>query len=38
MEQMRAQAEHVGTEMVMDHISKVDLDRHPLRLEGDSVT
>jgi thioredoxin reductase (NADPH) len=36
MEQMRAQAEHVGTEMVMDHISKVDLDRRPIRLEGDS--
>ena len=35
MEQMRAQAEHVGTEMVMDHISKVDLDRRPIRLEGD---
>jgi len=38
MEQMRAQAEHVGTEMVMDHISKVDLDRRPIRLEGDSAT
>jgi len=36
MEQMQAQAEHVGTEMVMDHIAKVDLDRHPFRLEGDS--
>jgi thioredoxin reductase (NADPH) len=36
MEQMRAQAEHVGTEMVMDHIAKVDLDRRPIRLEGDS--
>jgi thioredoxin reductase (NADPH) len=36
MDQMRAQAEHVGTEMVMDHIAKVDLDRRPIRLEGDS--
>ena len=36
MEQMQAQAEHVGTEIVMDHISKVDLDRRPFRLEGDS--
>jgi thioredoxin reductase (NADPH) len=35
---VRAQAEHVGTEMVMDHIAKVDLDRHPFRLEGDSAT
>ena len=36
MEQMQAQAEHVGTEMVMDHISKVDFGRRPFRLEGDS--
>jgi thioredoxin reductase (NADPH) len=36
MEQMQAQAEHVGTEIVMDHISKVDLARRPFRLEGDS--
>jgi thioredoxin reductase (NADPH) len=36
MEQMQAQAEHVGTELVMDHISKVDLGRRPFRLEGDS--
>jgi thioredoxin reductase (NADPH) len=36
MEQMRAQAEHVGTEMVMDQIVKVDLRRRPFRLEGDS--
>ena len=36
MEQMQAQAEHVGTEIVMDHISKVELDRRPFRLEGDS--
>ncbi len=36
MEQMQAQAAHVGTEIVMDHISKVDLARRPFRLEGDS--
>jgi thioredoxin reductase (NADPH) len=36
MEQMQAQAEHVGTELVMDHISKVDFGRRPFRLDGDS--
>jgi thioredoxin reductase (NADPH) len=36
MEQMQAQAEHVGTEIVMDQISKVDLKKRPFRLEGDS--
>src|SRR5262245_46980088 len=36
MEQMRGQAEHVGTELVMDQIVKVDLRRRPFRLEGDS--
>ena len=36
MEQMQAQAAHVGTEIVMDHISNVDLSRRPFRLEGDS--
>jgi thioredoxin reductase (NADPH) len=36
MEQMQAQAEHVGTEIIMDHISKVDLKSRPIRLEGDS--
>jgi thioredoxin reductase (NADPH) len=36
MEQMRAQAEHVGTEFIMDHIVKVDLRRRPFRLHGDS--
>jgi thioredoxin reductase (NADPH) len=36
MEQMQAQAAHVGTEFVMDHIVKVDLSRRPFRLEGDS--
>ena len=36
MEQMQAQASHVGAEFVMDHISKVDFARRPFRLEGDS--
>jgi thioredoxin reductase (NADPH) len=38
MEQMKAQAEHVGTEMVSDHITGVDLSRRPFRLTGDSGT
>jgi thioredoxin reductase (NADPH) len=36
MEQMQAQAAHVGTEIIMDHINKVDLKSKPIRLEGDS--
>jgi thioredoxin reductase (NADPH) len=36
MEEMQAQAEHVGTKMVWDHISVVDLSRRPFRLMGDS--
>ena len=36
MEQMQAQAEHVGTHIVMDHINKVDLRVRPFQLEGDS--
>jgi thioredoxin reductase (NADPH) len=36
MEQMQAQAEHVGTEVVLDQISKVDLQKRPFRLEGES--
>jgi thioredoxin reductase (NADPH) len=36
MEQMKAQAEHVGTEMISDHITAVDLKRRPFRLTGDS--
>ncbi len=36
MEQMQAQAAHVGTDIVMDHISKVDLRARPIRLEGES--
>ena len=35
MEQMRRQAEHVGTVMVSDHVSKVDLSQRPFRLWGD---
>ncbi len=35
MEQMQAQAEHVGTETIHDTIVKVDLSRRPFRLEGD---
>jgi thioredoxin reductase (NADPH) len=38
MEQMRAQAEHVGTRIVYDTITKADLSRRPFRLEGDSGT
>jgi thioredoxin reductase (NADPH) len=38
MEQMRAQALHVGTEIIQDHIVKVDLARRPIRLVGDSGT
>ena len=36
MEQMRLQAEHVGTRMEMDHIVSVDLSGRPFRLVGDS--
>jgi thioredoxin reductase (NADPH) len=36
MDEMKAQAEHMGTEMVLDHIVKVELGRRPFRLEGDS--
>ncbi|MGE3303298.1 MAG: thioredoxin-disulfide reductase [Hyphomonadaceae bacterium] len=35
MEQMRAQAEHVGAEIVQDHIASVDLKQRPFRLVGD---
>ena len=38
MEQMRLQAEHVGTKMVSDHIVAVDLHQRPFRLTGDSGT
>jgi thioredoxin reductase (NADPH) len=36
MEQMQKQAEHVGTRMVTDHVSKVELARRPFRLTCDS--
>jgi thioredoxin reductase (NADPH) len=36
MEQMEKQAAHVGTKMVADHVSKVDLSRRPFRIECDS--
>jgi thioredoxin reductase (NADPH) len=35
VEEMQAQAEHVGTKIVWDHISSVDLSRRPFRLSGD---
>ncbi|MFM2422955.1 MAG: hypothetical protein RL291_1485 [Pseudomonadota bacterium] len=35
MDEMKAQAEHVGTEIVMDHIAKVDLKKRPFTLTGD---
>jgi thioredoxin reductase (NADPH) len=38
VEEMQAQAEHVGTKMVWDHITEVDLSRRPIRLIGDSGT
>jgi len=36
MEQMRAQAEHVGTRVVNDLIMEVDFDHRPFTLKGDS--
>ena len=36
MEEMQAQAEHVGTRMIWDHINSVDLARRPFVLKGDS--
>jgi thioredoxin reductase (NADPH) len=38
VEEMQAQAEHVGTKIVWDHISGVDLSRRPFRLTGDGGT
>jgi thioredoxin reductase (NADPH) len=38
MEQMKAQAEHVGTRTVNDLIIDVDFDHRPFRLTGDSGT
>src|SRR5438128_1539004 len=36
MEQMQKQAEHVGTRLVSDHVSKVDLAQRPFRLDCQS--
>ena len=36
MEQMQAQAEHVGTRIVQDIITAVDFSRRPFRAQGDS--
>jgi thioredoxin reductase (NADPH) len=36
MDEMKGQAEHVGTEMVMDHIEAVDLKTRPFKLTGES--
>ena len=33
MEQMRLQAEHVGTRMISDHVVKVELGKRPFRLD-----
>ena len=38
MEEMQKQAEHVGTEIIADHIVEVDLKRRPITLKGDSGT
>ncbi len=38
MDQMKAQAEHMGTRMVSDIIVKADLSRRPFQLTGDSGT
>ena len=36
MDEMKGQAEAVGTEMIQDHISKVDLSKKPFEAVGDS--
>ena len=36
MQEMQAQAEHVGTRMMWDTVTQVDLTRRPFRLTGDS--
>jgi thioredoxin reductase (NADPH) len=36
MDEMQAQAEHVGAKMVWDHIAEVDFSRRPFVLKGDS--
>jgi thioredoxin reductase (NADPH) len=36
MEQMQAQAAHVGTNLVTDHVNKLDLSRRPFRIDCDT--
>ncbi|MEP9352601.1 thioredoxin-disulfide reductase [Xanthobacter sp. KR7-65] len=36
MEQMRAQAEHVGTKIITDHVSSLDLSQRPFRMVTES--
>ncbi len=36
MEQMQGQAEHVGTKIISDHITDVDVSARPFKLTGDS--
>ena len=36
MEQMQKQAAHVGTKLLADHVTKLDLKQRPFRLECDS--
>ncbi|GJM02193.1 MAG: thioredoxin reductase [Rhodomicrobium sp.] len=38
MQQMEAQAKHVGTEIINDYIVEVDLENRPFTLKGDSGT
>src|SRR3982751_3031878 len=38
MEEMQAQAEHVGTKVVWDHITAIDVSGRPFRLTGDGGT
>src|SRR5215216_1186822 len=38
MDEMQAQAEHVGAKMVWDHISSVDFSRRPFVVKGDNGT
>ncbi len=38
MEEMQAQAEHVGTKVIWDHVVDVDLSRRPFVLKGDGGT
>lgn len=36
MERMRRHAERFNTDIVLDHINRVELDQHPFRLQGDN--